>query len=149
MPSAWQEFDCYKALDIARSASPAEIRRAYYVVSKRAHPDAGGSHEAQVRVNHAYAILSDPVSRQAHDIFWFGAQRAWAPGQPAVRRPWAPTTPTKPGEPEARRTRGLDAFVIRVQARVVEERKRIRDQQTERVQETVALYERRYYQGRT
>ncbi|PYM54358.1 MAG: hypothetical protein DMD77_23625 [Candidatus Rokuibacteriota bacterium] len=72
--SAWQEFDSYKILGIFSSAGPEDIRRAYLHTSKRTHPDAGGSHAAQVRVNQAYDVLSDPVSRQAHDLFWYRRQ---------------------------------------------------------------------------
>ncbi|CAN5224154.1 hypothetical protein BH10PSE10_BH10PSE10_07120 [soil metagenome] len=34
------------------------------------HPDLGGSHTEQAKINVAYEILSDPVQRQAHDIYW-------------------------------------------------------------------------------
>ena len=74
---AWQQFDCYKVLGVHVAAAPVAIRQAYYRASRAVHPDLGGSHEAQVRVNLAYEVLADPVTRQSHDLFWY---RFRAPG---------------------------------------------------------------------
>jgi len=68
---AWEQFDCYKVLGVHVAATTLEIRKAYYRASREVHPDRGGSHGAQVRVNLAYEVLADPVTRQAHDLFWF------------------------------------------------------------------------------
>jgi curved DNA-binding protein CbpA len=85
----WQQFDCYKVLGVHVAAAPAEIRKAYYRASRKAHPDRGGSHEGQVRVNLAFEVLSDPVTRQAHDLFWyrFRAPAGAGPEVPARPRP--------------------------------------------------------------
>jgi hypothetical protein len=88
---AWQQYDCYKILGVHVEVNPLEIRKAYYRASRDAHPDRGGSHEAQVRINLAYEVLSDPVQRQAHDLFWY--RRA-----PVVPRREAPRA-GRPGEP--------------------------------------------------
>ncbi len=66
----YAQFNCYDALNISPSASPGEIKKAHRQASLKSHPDRGGSHEAQIKVNLAYEILSDPVERQAHDLFW-------------------------------------------------------------------------------
>ena len=66
----YKHFDCYKVLGVSPKASPHEIRNAYKQASFRGHPDRGGSHDAQVRVNLAYEVLSDPIQRQVHDIHW-------------------------------------------------------------------------------
>ena len=66
----YKKFECYSVLGIAPSATPAEIKAAYRKMSLKTHPDVGGSHDAQARVNLAHEVLSDPVQRRTHDIFW-------------------------------------------------------------------------------
>lgn len=66
----YTQFNCYRVLGIAVNASPNDIKSAWRKESFRCHPDQGGSNEAQIRVNLAYEVLSDPVARQLHDIFW-------------------------------------------------------------------------------
>jgi len=66
----WEKFNCYKELEISPAASPHDIRKARNEASLRYHPDHGGSHEAQVRINIAYQVLSNPITRQSHDIYW-------------------------------------------------------------------------------
>jgi hypothetical protein len=66
----YKKFNCYKVLGLGASESPSEIRLAWVKASFTHHPDRGGSNEAQANVNLAYEVLSDPVSRQAHDTFW-------------------------------------------------------------------------------
>lgn len=73
----WEQFDCYKELEISPAAAPQDIRRARNEASSRHHPDLGGSHEAQVRINIAYQVLSNPITRQSHDIYW----RIYEPGR--------------------------------------------------------------------
>lgn len=109
---AWQQFDCYKVLGVHVSAAPVEIRTAYYRASRETHPDRGGSHEAQVRANLAYEVLSDPVSRQAHDLFWY---RFRGPAV-AVREVPAPR-PGPPPEPsrDPAGNEPLGALLLRVQ----------------------------------
>jgi len=70
MSNDYKDFDCYKILDIPQTASPQEIRHAYLKKSKEHHPDVGGSNEQQVKINLAYAILSDPLAREQHDRYW-------------------------------------------------------------------------------
>ncbi|WP_230205189.1 DnaJ domain-containing protein [Parafrankia elaeagni] len=59
----------YEVLGIAPTASDEEVHAAYRRVVKRAHPDAGGSQRAFLRVNAAYRVLSDPGMRRAHDLW--------------------------------------------------------------------------------
>src|SRR5262249_20506361 len=71
MPSAqWKLFNCYNVLEVSPAASPQEIRTAYKQAGFHHHPDRGGSHEAQVRINIAYEVLSNPIERQSHDLHW-------------------------------------------------------------------------------
>jgi len=67
----YKEINSYSVLDIAPNSSPQSIRKAFQHARSRHHPDrAGGNHETMVRVNLAYEILSDPITRQAHDSYW-------------------------------------------------------------------------------
>ncbi len=62
-------------IGVAETASTAEIRRAFRVAAKQAHPDRGGSAEAFRKVVEAYHLLQRvPQARpqRAH-------QRSWAP----------------------------------------------------------------------
>jgi len=73
----WEQFNCYKELEISPAASLREIRKARNEAASRHHPDRGGSHETQIRINIAYQVLSNPITRQSHDIHW----RIYEPGR--------------------------------------------------------------------
>lgn len=66
----YQQFNCYLVLQISPDATPGEIKAAMRKASLRSHPDLGGSHAEQAKINIAYEVLSDPVQRQVHDIYW-------------------------------------------------------------------------------
>jgi curved DNA-binding protein CbpA len=60
--------DLYTNLDIPRSASPAEVKRAYRKAAKAAHPDTPtGSSEKFQKLTRAYLVLSDPARREKYD----------------------------------------------------------------------------------
>ena len=62
--------DPYRVLGVARTATHDEIRAAYRNLARRLHPDVVQSDTASARmaaVNRAWATLSDPVKRRAHD----------------------------------------------------------------------------------
>ena len=59
--------DYYQILGVRHEAGPEELARAYRQQAMRCHPDHGGSHEAMLRLNEAWEILRDPVSRRAYD----------------------------------------------------------------------------------
>lgn len=62
----------YAVLGVSSSASPEQLREAYRDLARRLHPDvAGTSKEDAIRmaeVNHAWSVLSDPVSRRDYDM---------------------------------------------------------------------------------
>ena len=60
-------MDCYGILEIERNAKPHEIKKAYYNLSKKHHPDVGGNEETFKMIAEAYQILSDPVKREMYD----------------------------------------------------------------------------------
>jgi hypothetical protein len=66
--------DPYEVLGIARGASFEEIRAAYRRACKTHHPDMGGSHEAMVELNTAYAFILNELKQGAR-------QRQEAPKQ--------------------------------------------------------------------
>ena len=58
----------YEILGLDRNAKPEEIKAALRAKMKASHPDmAGGSNEAAIEVNQAYAILANPVRRAKYD----------------------------------------------------------------------------------
>lgn len=72
--------DHYAALNLAPSASDAEIKRRYRELMRRVHPDAnaGDPHATRkaARLNHAFEILGSPEKRRAYD-----AERARSNGK--------------------------------------------------------------------
>ena len=60
--------DHYKILEVERSASEVEIKKAYRKQSLLHHPDKGGTKEKFAEVSDAYSILSDPNKRRRYDL---------------------------------------------------------------------------------
>ncbi len=66
------EHDFYDVLGVERSASDADLKRAFRKLAQQWHPDVNMDAEAQERfkeINEAYQVLSDPQRRQAYDMF--------------------------------------------------------------------------------
>jgi curved DNA-binding protein len=60
----------YKTLGVEKTASEAEIKKAYRTLARKYHPDVSKEADAAARmaeVNEAYAVLSDPEKRAAFD----------------------------------------------------------------------------------
>ncbi|MFH4984958.1 hypothetical protein AB6A40_011667, partial [Gnathostoma spinigerum] len=77
--------DYYEVLGLKKGASAKDIKKAYYQLAKKYHPDVNKSKDAQEHfqeVSEAYEVLSDDTKRAQYDQF--GAdpfyQSAGAPG---------------------------------------------------------------------
>ena len=58
----------YQILEIQRTASTDEVKKAFRTLAKKHHPDVGGSEEKFKKISQAYATLSDPVKRRSYDL---------------------------------------------------------------------------------
>jgi molecular chaperone DnaJ len=66
------ERDYYLILGVERTASDAQIKRAYRKLAQQWHPDVNKDAAADERfkeINEAYQVLSDPTRRQTYDMF--------------------------------------------------------------------------------
>jgi len=65
--------DYYKELGVGKTATPAEIRKAYRALAKRYHPDkTNGDKQKEEKfkiISEANEVLSDPVKRKKYDEF--------------------------------------------------------------------------------
>jgi len=60
--------DFYKTLDLSRSASDVDIKKAYKKLSKKYHPDKKSGDESKfLEVTRAYEVLSDPEKKNIYD----------------------------------------------------------------------------------
>lgn len=61
--------DYYKILGVPPDASPEEIKKAYYRLAHKYHPDKGGDKEKMKEINEAYQVLSDKEKRAQYDRY--------------------------------------------------------------------------------
>lgn len=87
--------DYYQILGVKRDASPEEIKKAYYKLAHKYHPDKGGDEKKFKEINEAYQVLSNEEKRKQYDRFGqvfeggfgtqdngFGFQWAWSGNRP-------------------------------------------------------------------
>ncbi len=66
------ERDYYAILGVPRTATDADIKRAFRKLAQQWHPDVNrdsGADERFKEINESYQVLSDPQRRQAYDMF--------------------------------------------------------------------------------
>ena len=96
--------DYYKTLGVPRTASQADIKKAFRKLARESHPDKHQGDKAAERrfkeVNEANAVLSDPTKREKYDRFgrdWEAYARAGAAagaaGGAGARDPFGPGSP--------------------------------------------------------
>lgn len=70
--------DYYMILNVKREASLEEIRKAYYFLARRYHPDNAGAEAREMfeTVRKAHEVLSDPKKREEYDHSLRSVRRA-------------------------------------------------------------------------
>jgi molecular chaperone DnaJ len=77
--------DYYEILGVARNASAEDIKKAYYKLAHKYHPDKGGDEKKFKEINEAYQVLSDKDKRAQYDQFG----RVFEGAQPGAGGPQA------------------------------------------------------------
>ncbi|KAL7629054.1 mdj1 protein precursor [Parahypoxylon ruwenzoriense] len=88
-PNSLAIKDPYQTLGVGKSASAAEIKKAYYGLAKKFHPDTNKDPTAKDKfgeIQSAYEILSDPQKKEQYDQF--GAAGVDPNGQPGAGDPF-------------------------------------------------------------
>lgn len=61
--------DYYKILGVSKNASKEEIKKAFYRLAHKYHPDKGGDPEKFKEINEAYQVLIDDQKRKQYDMY--------------------------------------------------------------------------------
>jgi DnaJ-class molecular chaperone len=92
--------DYYKTLGVPRTATQAEIKKAFRKLARESHPDKHqgdkGAERKFKEINEANAVLSDPAKRSKYDQFgrdWEAYSRAGAGNGGGARDPFGPGGP--------------------------------------------------------
>ncbi|XP_063078917.1 translocation protein SEC63 homolog [Engraulis encrasicolus] len=65
----YQEYNPYEILNLDPSATPAEIKKQYRVLSLKHHPDKGGDEATFMKISKAYAALTNPTAKYNWDTY--------------------------------------------------------------------------------
>src|SRR3989338_8031706 len=73
--------DYYAMLGVSKTASAAEIKKAFRELAHQHHPDKAGGNEKKFKeINEAYQVLINPEKRQQYDQFGSTFEQAKARG---------------------------------------------------------------------
>jgi len=81
--------DYYKILGVSRDASSEKIKKAYYKLAHKYHPDKGGDGKKFKEINEAYQVLSNKEKRSQYDRFGRVFERTPGGGEPGFDFNWA------------------------------------------------------------
>jgi len=100
------DTDLFALLGTEWAADPAVVRRAWRTASQTTHPDAGGSHDTFIRMQHAWEVLADATRRTRYVRAYearHGPQRRHEPDRrpPCTPRDRGRTAPPPPGPPRS------------------------------------------------
>ena len=77
--------DYYEILGVNKNASKDDIKKAFYKMAHKYHPDKKGGNETKFKeVNEAYQVLSDDSKRSKYDQFGSQYQNMAGGGQGGV-----------------------------------------------------------------
>lgn len=62
-------MDYYKTLNVEKSASQDDIKKAYRKLAMKHHPDKGGDSEKFKEINEAFDVLNDPHKKERYDKY--------------------------------------------------------------------------------
>ncbi len=64
---SYGDFDCFEVLGVDRNVSLSDLKKAYWNLAKKYHPDLNSNDEKAkkkfIEINNAYQLLSDPEKR--------------------------------------------------------------------------------------
>ena len=73
--------DYYETLGVNKGATKEEIKKAFYKLAHKYHPDKKGGNETKFKeVNEAYQVLSDEGKRSKYDQYGSGFENMGAGG---------------------------------------------------------------------
>ncbi|KAI9509062.1 DnaJ protein [Russula earlei] len=84
--------DPYQVLGVSRDATPAEIKKVYFSLARKYHPDTNPDKNAQdkfVEIQEAYDILKDEKKRAAFDQYGAASQQPGFDPEAFARHPFA------------------------------------------------------------
>jgi molecular chaperone DnaJ len=81
--------DYYQILGVSKTASPDEIKKAYYKLAHKYHPDKGGDEKKFKEISEAYQVLSSKDKRSQYDQFGRVFEGGAAGAEPGFDFQWA------------------------------------------------------------
>ncbi|KAG6332710.1 hypothetical protein ID866_6380 [Astraeus odoratus] len=82
----------YEVLGVSKDASPADIKKAYFSLARKYHPDSNpdkGAQEKFLEIQEAYDVLKDDKKRAAYDQFGSASQQPGFDPNAFARNPFA------------------------------------------------------------